>query len=1833
MGLKLLGKGSILDAIGGAAKTAVNAGIAGVKDVGDVADAGLNAVTGNAQGVQNATNAISSNDSDLSGESIGSNAASLGSDVAKPALGVASGLASPFESFGKVDIIDPTKQLVSQATGDQSAYNSENQQENQDLGLGTDNNLKRGLERLGSQGAQALGDVVAPGAAKGLETAAEGIIPDVVPKVLAEGTARAATGAGVLGGYNTASYVANDNDPTLKGAAESFGKGAEAGTVLGVAPSAVEGAISGAKYLKDNTTPLDEMGGINNTPVPAPGTEPDLAPDAEANVHAANPLAPTEAETNAADEMPEPGMSDLAASQAAADRLDESMNDPQIDWGKVQGANDELNTTVKQVAQEMKTQDLAARSQPTDLYKRIKAAGGIGSSDYEDMPLHLKRSAGMSMDRVAQELGYQDDGELHDAIQKEQDIRSGGKPTPKTAAEYREMAKQYIVQKAANPDDENALGFRDLVKRAQAEKDVQDYAKADQKSGYSKAKYQVPKGAPAKQFRQDLYEKTHSPEFQQRNDTGAQLNDVRQTMKGVKTLRDRAQKEYDSLQGRKGGITETDENGNTIKRAATADEIRGKAAELRSQEVRLRNLVTQERNLAALYRQHATDLDAKYPDTDLVVPKKGVRLVSNKQQIATTTPVETRPQAALQKAIEAAHNSGNKELEDMLTSRLDDQSMNPNATMSADRRAELMAKMHGGATETRAAEFTPTDPREMGRALGLTDEQMDAEEKAEAERQNPTRNVEGDRAILNGIKSGDSDASILQQYQDATGESLDQAKAAYGLMEDDPNVDKAGDVANNPHFGKHADYDIEDEAPSRGVRLRTVTAKANYLINKSLLRATAPGDQMVYKMTDANHLWEQLNDHDQELADQLRNHSISELADKADDRHDFQAYAMRAKDIEDYIHATRGIADPGDLTPYRQNYGAGFNLATEKGDTVSEMEALGQDPHALARHYSTYEELKDATGLDRATANFHEDLGNDVGRAQNSIANHSLVRGLNQAFGDGSASYGERTRVATTQLKDFPNVFADKRVADRINSRAAYEYNTDKIGSALKYADKTNSAMKNIKLSVGGFHNINEMLNQASLNPTGVGDASKALVNSDYFRARMNEWDHNGTMEKALHSGLTIGAGDEFKAGLNKLPVIHQAHEALFGRQIPFSKMQVFERYTKNLDLNNPEEYDQMRGVARGINNTFGGINRLVDGLNPVRMKQLSRAVLAEDYNEGQIRTLLTAFDPRKITTTEGRMARQVVAGRASILALPGVTQGIVTGKIGNNPEEIAKFVGNQLVNPTVQTPFKTKSGIPKQIDLVAGIVNKADRALAPVFNKNNPNKLSGAESELSGNLSPAASLAEEEKNNSDYYGNPMHGQGLNAAEDIGQLVNASAPIPFTPGARALEGTRFGKNEAVKIVSGGQSGISPAEAAIDTSGIGRVASNPNSPQMKILNSRQVEYMSLKTSADKQALTNIHPSWSGTTTAAEEKAIYANPNYEINKWNSLRENTPGSSVYSVLKKQDQVAQQNGEPGDPLLKLSSANYQTVTEYEFLKHSDEGTDASNTAAVMYSQNKAMIDKYEQDNTTYEGQMNALYAKTAGTKGDSSPVEAVGGAPQYTETPAQTQLSNQYFAMNDSNSTSQQRAQFLSNNPELNQLFTAQFNAENAIRKQQDEPLLKPYPQASSALNNWMNQYTAASKTQRTALRNANPTLYNQMSNYMGQVDQYQLAKTLGQTQLQGDNVNQAQLKEEYDLGQYDINKAAGADGNDTYSLDPQAAYATSQTSGAGSGAENLIQELENEDKARDVKNTVKYDYKPVKIRIKNSRSTYLKRVGVTYRSPGGPKVKVKYKSVPIK
>lgn len=1699
MSLKLTGKGSILDAIGGGLSTAGNAVVAGVKDVGDVASAGLNELTGNSQGAQQSLHAIKTNDANLSGENLGSNISGLGSDivqgginpVVRPIVGLGVGLG---EDLGG----DTNNQDYSGLGGDLANYASDNNK----------------IKNLGSP-RQLLGNAIQTGvnvATLGKGSALEGGVEDVGKNLL--GRASIEEGGEGLGreGLNAVGQNVLDNSVLARTANRVAGSAASGAIVGGsygagnavanaqnakqaisdiVTPAIQIGALGGgtglatkvpdiASTVKENTVPLDEVGGINNRPVPYPKdlNVPDNAEDIVSQNNPMNPPTGTkEAETNA---TPENSPDQLAIATA---NVQSDLTQP-IDWTKVNGATSELKST------------------------KLDSA----------------------------------------------------------SSEYQQLAKQ-----------------------AKAEQDVKAYLAADRASGFSKVKnkFELPKGAPAKKFVQALWDKTHSPEHAAAMDVGTQLGDVRTTLKGVKALRDQARKEYDAM----------------LKTHPDEPTIRAKAAELNSLEGRFRNLKGQEQHYAMTYGNIRKQLDEKYPDINLTA-KKGVRLTTNSSSFETAKPIKV-----------PTKTSGGVEQE------------------SAAYKPETEPKPYTGPNLNEGA-FSKEDQANLA-----------AEQKIEdAKNETPTRNIEGDKAILDGIKNGDSDAALVRSYMDATGVDEETAKKAVGVLNTDEHVDNQGAVENNPKYGTTANYKIGKAEDIKQTGLDKVLVKTksgaeklqtNALLNKIVLKAHAPGLLAATKESLARDVFDKLTPEDQALADRLRNNDIDTLTKDAKDPELFKEYATRVKDLQDTAHADRPVADPfqeGNL--YRRNYGAGFSLEDKDGHptTVSQFEGKEQN-FQKGRNFHTYKDIEEASGLKRSSANFHEDVQNDVASNNRFIIDHSIVRGIKDTFGKDAAYLKDDPDRPTDlkQLNAYKNVYIRPDLAERLNERASKPISTDLIGKATQKFDSLNATQKTLRLALGGFHNINIGISAGILNPGEFGKTIQAWNSDPFYKDQLDKAVNDGSLEKAYHGGLTLSSGSEFESKLaSKIP----GHDALFNRQIPMSKLAVFQKYTKGLNLN--DNYDDIRGVARVTNNIFGGINRLVDGMNSTRLKQVGRFVLATDYNEGQIRALLTALSKGGI---EGNIARRLIGGRMALLAAPGTIQGLVDGKAGKTPKQIATFIGKQLFDPTVQTPWKTAGGNPKQIALIATVTNKFYRAIAPAFEKNNPDKTSGLTQELSGNLSALASSVYSEYKNSDYYGNPLHGHGIGALGDVGNLLNQAAPIPAQPVGRALENIKGASNNPIiKIISGQQSAISPIEAGVDVSGIGRGQANPEAPEIQIMNNRQLLYEGL--SKDDQGIIDkdVDPAWSGKNTPAQEAVVYNNKDYEVNKWTTLADNP---AIYNAFKKQNAFAVAHGEPNNPLFTLSPNDQKIVTRYEQLKASDPGTGANNTAAVMFSQNKAMLTKFENDTQTYETKMNQLYKSSGGTKGSQAPQITPGGI-AYPTINNQTQTAlNQYEGMNPSNSTSQQRAQFLTDNPSVTQAFTAIDGYENARRAALNEPLLKNYPVASTALNNWITDYTNASKAERKVMSNDyTSSNYNAMGDYFAQVDAYELSKTAGQAQFQGQNLSQENLKDIYDLGQYDIAPPAGADG--TYDLDPETAYndfssgsdssSRGSSSKSSSSAENLINELIEEDHAKDIEHTVKYAAKPAKIRVKAGKRIYMKKTLPKKARLAPLPIKIKSKSVAI-
>lgn len=114
-----------------------------------------------------------------------------------------------------------------------------------------------------------------------------------------------------------------------------------------------------------------------------------------------------------------------------------------------------------------------AGSDEDNVLTRVRKAGGISKSDYEDLPTTLKNKNGMAMDDLATELGYPDDNALHSAISDALDRGD----QPKTQRDWFDQARQELESGKASfgaSDDYKQLPTKQVSEASSKAAEVDD---------------------------------------------------------------------------------------------------------------------------------------------------------------------------------------------------------------------------------------------------------------------------------------------------------------------------------------------------------------------------------------------------------------------------------------------------------------------------------------------------------------------------------------------------------------------------------------------------------------------------------------------------------------------------------------------------------------------------------------------------------------------------------------------------------------------------------------------------------------------------------------------------------------------------------------------------------------------------------------------------------------------------------------------------------------------------------------------------------------------------------------------------------------------------------------------------------------------------------------------------------------------------------------------------------------------------------------------------------------------------------------------------------------
>lgn len=558
--------------------------------------------------------------------------------------------------------------------------------------------------------------------------------------------------------------------------------------------------------------------------------------------------------------------------------------------------------------------------------------------------------------------------------------------------------------------------------------------------------------------------------------------------------------------------------------------------------------------------------------------------------------------------------------------------------------------------------------------------------------------------------------------------------------------------------------------------------------------------------TDAFNTGDKLSENDRALMDTIHGKTLSDLLPDAENK---QAFTDAFNAMKKYDDTKQGLAS-GSLdvnVPYRQNHGLTMrwdNSPEEIKDALNRKATLSNTPgYSKARNINSYAEGQDL-GLTRKNDNIYQDLKDDLQSSQSSLGQLTLRKGLEQAYGKenvqtGDIPVGEEGAWKQLQVPYGNRLTMPAEIADKINSRAPVP---DSTGGWAKY-DSLNGNWKNLKLAGGGFHGINTAGNwlgqqlasgRMFTHPGDTVSMVRSLFSKDFVNSRLDEWDKSGSTLREDQLGLNATMkGEDSSQGLTgtesdikpsgklaNIPVLKQMHEAVFGRQIPMMMKMQFHQLTDKLDLADPEQRAEGVKIAKQINQQYGAFNRDIQGLTPRTAKYLGRGVLAEGWNEGQIRTFMDAITKGG---PEGKLARQTVFGKALLFGGIATAGGALGGEYqGKSPKDVALDILSKAVNPSFKVGNYTV-GLP-----TTQLAEVGKPALETAQNISNGKKpFTPIEDLASSRLAAIPSGIEQAATNRNFSGNPIYGSDyfgrpISAGATAANIIGTAAPIPVSQG-------------------------------------------------------------------------------------------------------------------------------------------------------------------------------------------------------------------------------------------------------------------------------------------------------------------------------------------------------------------------------------------------------------------------------------------------------------------
>jgi hypothetical protein len=515
------------------------------------------------------------------------------------------------------------------------------------------------------------------------------------------------------------------------------------------------------------------------------------------------------------------------------------------------------------------------------------------------------------------------------------------------------------------------------------------------------------------------------------------------------------------------------------------------------------------------------------------------------------------------------------------------------------------------------------------------------------------------------------------------------------------------------------------------------------------------------------------------------------------------------KKFGDTDHAIGGVL--GMDTPYRQNHFLQMQwqntpeevaqAAKAKQNILSKSTITDHPGWSKGRYINNYQEGIEL-GLTPKNETLGADLQDQLNKRQALYGQQTLKQGLEAAHPGqvtvGNIPSGEEGVGRQLAIPYGRKITLPADIANTLNSRVEPDAAT---GLAKGY-DKFNGNWKNLKLGGGLFHGFNTfgswMGNQIAsgkifTHPSDTVNVMKSFFSKDFVEKQVQQWHDNGQTlleDKAgLNANYKGAQGDIKSSGIwGNIPGLKQLHEAVFSRQIPFMMKSMFHQQIEDrgIDTSTVEGQNEAVKIAKQINQQFGSFNRDIQGVTPRTARLASRGVLAWDWNEGQVRTLVDAM---KKGGVEGKLARQTVFGKALLFGGLAAAAGGVGGEYkGKTASQTALDILQKTVDPSFKFGNYT-------VGLPTTQVSEIGKPIAQeVSNAANGKSLQNPIKDFaSGRLAAVPSAVEQLSQNRNFSGNTIHGtdyygRPISNGQTAMNLAGMVSPIPLAQGLQAGSG-------------------------------------------------------------------------------------------------------------------------------------------------------------------------------------------------------------------------------------------------------------------------------------------------------------------------------------------------------------------------------------------------------------------------------------------------------------